>query len=107
MNYSLNAYAQPLTVSQAAHLLRRATFGILPTQIKQFSGISADAATKILLQIPPIPAPPLNPDTGKTFHDQPFESNGCHSQVFFKNSDKMTLIGEACQVSDFCLTVFA
>lgn len=69
----ISPFSKPLSTKEATHLFRRATFGVLPTQIKQFSGISADAATKILLQIPPIPAPPLNPDTGKTFHDQPFD----------------------------------
>ena len=49
MNYSLNAYAQPLTTAQAAHLLRRATLGPTQAEITSFTNLSATAAIQNLI----------------------------------------------------------
>lgn len=68
----LSPNTQPLSAVQAAHLLRRATLGPTPEQIKQFTGLKPDAAVQRLLADQPTPAPPLDPATGKTFVDQPF-----------------------------------
>jgi uncharacterized protein (DUF1800 family) len=61
MNYSLNAYAQPLTTSQVAHLLRRATFGPTQTEIANFTGLNASTAIQNLINnINYIPLPPVD-----------------------------------------------
>jgi uncharacterized protein (DUF1800 family) len=60
MNYSLNAYAQPLTTAQAAHLLRRATFSTTQSHISAFTGISADLAVQTLINNITLPAPPVD-----------------------------------------------
>jgi uncharacterized protein (DUF1800 family) len=58
---------KPLTAQQAAHLLRRATFGPSPTQIQQFTGQTPQAAVQTLLAAQPTPAPPIDPTTTKPF----------------------------------------
>lgn len=68
----LDPYVQPLTAKQAAHLLRRATFGASPNQIKAFTGIKPQEALNKLLTEQPAPAPPVDPKTAKTFVDLPF-----------------------------------
>lgn len=68
----LSPNTRPLSAVQAAHLLRRATIGPTPEQIKQFTGLKPDVAVQRLLADQPMPAPPLDPTTGKTFVDQPF-----------------------------------
>jgi uncharacterized protein (DUF1800 family) len=61
MNYSLDAYAQPLTVAQATHLLRRATFGPTQNHISAFTGVSAGLAIQTLINnINYNPAPPVD-----------------------------------------------
>ena len=60
MNYSLNAFAQPLTASQAAHLLRRASFGPSQSNITAFTGVSSTLAIQTLIDniaLNPTPAP--------------------------------------------------
>lgn len=67
MNYSLNAYAIPLTTSQAAHLLRRATFGPTQTEITNFTGLNASTAIQNLINsINYIPSPPVDLNDTKT-----------------------------------------
>ncbi len=68
----LDAYAQPLSATQVAHLLRRATFGPTPEQIKSLSGKTAAQLVAQLLADQPLPPPPIDPQTKQTFHDQPF-----------------------------------
>ncbi len=68
----IDAITQPLTAKQAAHLLRRATFGPTAQQIKDFTGLTADAAIKKLLNNETVsPNPPLDP-AGATIADKPF-----------------------------------
>ena len=68
----LSPNTQPLSDVQAAHLLRRATLGPTPEHIKQFTGLKPAVAVQKLLADQPLPGPPLDPATGKTFVDQPF-----------------------------------
>jgi hypothetical protein len=65
---------QPLTALQAGHLLRRATFGPSPAQIKTFTGLTPAVAVARLLAETPAPDAPLNPTTGKTFVDIVFDT---------------------------------
>ena len=65
---------QPLTALQAAHLLRRATFGPSAAQIKAFTGLMPAVALARLLADSPAPDAPLDVTTGKPFHDLPFDN---------------------------------
>ncbi|AKD56715.1 DUF1800 domain-containing protein [Spirosoma radiotolerans] len=69
----LDAYTTPLTTAQVGHLLRRATFGPTPEQLKTLTGQTAAQIVTTLLADQPTPAPPLDLTTSKTFHDQPFD----------------------------------
>lgn len=70
----LDAYTTPLTTAQVAHLLRRATFGPAPEQLKTLTGQTANQIVAKLLTDQPTPAPPLDLATSKTFHDLPFDA---------------------------------
>ena len=74
MNYSLNAYAQPLTVAQAAHLLRRATFGPTQANITTFTGVSSTLAIQTLIDnIASNPPPaPVDLDSAKVTAGQQY-----------------------------------
>ena len=66
MNYSLNAYALPLTAAQAAHLLRRATFGPNQAEITAFTNLSATTAIQSLIStINYVPSPPVDLDSDR------------------------------------------
>ncbi|MFD2570617.1 DUF1800 family protein [Spirosoma soli] len=82
----LDVYTSPLTAAQVAHLLRRATFGPTPDQLKSFTGQTASQIVAKLLADQPAPAPPLDLTTGKTFHDQPFDqTNAGKLSVYLKS----------------------
>lgn len=86
-----DVYASPLTAKQAAHLMRRVTFGPSPQQIKALTGLSASAAVDQLLNVPTSPpAPPVDNTTGKTFVDQPF---GQDTQGRWQQNTKMWMLG--------------
>jgi uncharacterized protein (DUF1800 family) len=73
MNYSLDAYAQPLTVAQAAHLLRRTTFGTTQNHISAYTGISTSFAVQTLIDnINYNPALPVDLNSTKTTFGQPY-----------------------------------
>ena len=64
MNYSLNAYQQNLTAAQAAHLLRRATFGPTQAEIASFTNLSATTAILNLINnVNYVPDPPIDLDS--------------------------------------------
>lgn len=71
----LDSYGQPLTAKQTAHLLRRATFGASPAQIKPFTGLTPGAALAKLLADQPVPSAPVDPKTNATFVDLPFNKD--------------------------------
>jgi uncharacterized protein (DUF1800 family) len=82
----LDAYTQPLTAAQVAHLLRRTTFGPTPEQIKTLTGQTANQIVTKLLADQPAPDPPLDLTTGKVFHDQLFDTvNAGKRNVYIKN----------------------
>ncbi|MCU0354155.1 MAG: DUF1800 domain-containing protein [Cytophagales bacterium] len=54
----LSVYASPLDTRRAAHLLRRATFGASPERIREFTGLTAEAAAQRLLADQPGLTPP-------------------------------------------------
>jgi uncharacterized protein (DUF1800 family) len=67
---SLNEITVNLSRAQAAHLLRRTTFGPTISEINQFAGLTAAAAMDLLLDdAAPEPAPPIDPATGSTWVD--------------------------------------
>lgn len=73
MNYSLDAYAQPLTVAQATHFLRRTTFGPSQSHISAFTGISSGLAIDTLINnINYNPVPPVDLNITKTTVGQPY-----------------------------------
>ena len=69
----LAAYTKPLTADQVTHLLRRATFGPAPGQVKALTGQTAAQVVSTLLADQPAPPPPLDPTSSKTFTDQAYD----------------------------------
>ncbi|RMG21196.1 MAG: DUF1800 family protein [Bacteroidetes bacterium] len=51
----------------AAHLLRRATFGPTRAEIDEFAAMTPQQALDQLLRFPPLPAHPVDPETGLTW----------------------------------------
>ena len=87
MNYSLNAYAQPLTTAQAAHLLRRATLGPTQAEITSFTNLSATAAIQNLINnINYIPSPPVDLNETKTTVGQEYV-NSVYDSTLGRNFD--------------------
>lgn len=87
MNYSLNAYTQPLTVGQAAHLLRRATFGPTHANIAAFTGVSSTLAIQTLLDnINQNPPPPVDLNDAKTTVGQEYV-NTVYDSTLGRNFD--------------------
>ena len=68
---SLNPFTGPLGEKNAAHLLRRATWGPAPADIKSFAEKTATGALDVLFTIPPVPSPPVDLKTGATWVDPP------------------------------------
>jgi uncharacterized protein (DUF1800 family) len=64
---ALDPFTGNLGEKNAAHLLRRATFGPTIEEIKSFSGKTVSQAMDILFSVPPLPAPPVDPKTGSTW----------------------------------------
>jgi uncharacterized protein (DUF1800 family) len=82
MNYSLNPYGQPLTAAQAAHLLRRATFGPTNSEIKTFTGLNASVAIQNLINsINYIPSPPVDLNDTKTTVGQEYVNSSYDSTL--------------------------
>ena len=75
----LDPFAGNLGEKNAAHLLRRATFGPTIEDIKQFSGKTVSQAMDILFTLPTVPAPPVDPMTGNTWLN-PKATNGSNSE---------------------------
>lgn len=91
MNYSLNAYQQNLSVAQAAHLLRRATFGSTQAEITSFTNLSATTAILNLINnINYSPNPPVDlestvPTAGQEYVDVSYNGNrGGDYRYFYK-----------------------
>lgn len=67
---SLKEFTEVLGNSNAAHLLRRTTFGPTASEIDQFSGYTPAAAMTLLLDdTAEDPVPPIDPSTGSTWVD--------------------------------------
>ena len=64
---SLAPFTGNLGIKNAAHLLRRITFGANRQQIDNFAGMTAAQALDDLFQDTPIPEPPIDPLTGETW----------------------------------------
>jgi uncharacterized protein (DUF1800 family) len=87
MNYSLNPYGQPLTAAQAAHLLRRATFGPTNSEIQTFTGLNASVAIQNLINsINYIPSPPVDLNDTKTTVGQEYV-NSTYDSTLGRNFD--------------------
>ncbi|MEM6395558.1 MAG: DUF1800 domain-containing protein [Bacteroidota bacterium] len=56
----LTQYDGPWGPEQAAHLLRRTSYGLLQSEIDQLVELGMDAAVDILLEDKPLPPPPIN-----------------------------------------------
>lgn len=68
-------YTGPFTAVQAAHLLRRTTFGMSRATVGQFAAMTLPEAVDTLLASKPAPAPPVDPTTGTTWIGQARNSN--------------------------------
>ncbi len=79
----LDLKTSPLNAQQAAHLLRRATFGPTPAEISTFTGKTPAQAVQTLLNNvsqasnppPPVEFDETKPNAGQTFLDKPFNSD--------------------------------
>jgi len=56
----LSPYTGEWTAEQAAHLLRRTGFGLLPEEVHQLAGMDIEAAVDLLLEERPAPPGPIN-----------------------------------------------
>jgi uncharacterized protein (DUF1800 family) len=56
----LSPYAGDWTATQAAHLLRRTGFGLLPEEVDQLTGMDIEDAVDLLLEERPLPPGPIN-----------------------------------------------
>jgi uncharacterized protein (DUF1800 family) len=81
---SIDRFDKALTARQAAHLLRRMTFGGSGEKIKQLTGKSAQSVVDSFLTNSPAPAPPTDA-SNKTFHDIPWGSPGLDNTEQNKN----------------------
>ncbi|WP_031529589.1 DUF1800 domain-containing protein [Dyadobacter crusticola] len=87
----LDPFSQPLSARNAAHLLRRATFGPTPEEIVDFTGLSASEAIDALIKNAALtlsPAPPVvmddaSPIAGQTFTDKPFDYGKSNEYSFY------------------------
>ncbi|TAK45982.1 MAG: DUF1800 domain-containing protein [Saprospiraceae bacterium] len=83
VNSGLAPYTGPFEFEQAAHLLRRTTFGPTYKNIKDIAANGLDAAMNQLFAAQPLPAPPLNfafaddPNVpiGETWIDAPYTAD--------------------------------
>jgi len=85
---SLNPFTGPLGEKNAAHLLRRATWGPTPADIKSFAEKSVTEALDVLFILPPVPSPPVDLKTGATWvappaHPAAIESVNSSQDVLF------------------------
>ncbi|MEZ0485093.1 DUF1800 domain-containing protein [Fibrella aquatica] len=86
----LDSYTSPLTARQAAHLLRRATFGPSPEQIALFTGITPQVALSLLMTPTALPSPPVDPTTLKPFDTLAFVTA---QQTVWQNATKYWWLG--------------
>ncbi len=85
---SLTPFTGPLGEKNAAHLLRRATWGPNPADIKSFAEKTVTAALDVLFAVPPVPLPPVDLKTGATWvappaHPAAVESVNSSQDVLF------------------------
>jgi uncharacterized protein (DUF1800 family) len=79
----LDTYTAPLTPTNAAHLLRRATFGPTNQEITDFTGKTASQAVDILINNasyrasppPPVEMDTMRSDAGQPFMAKPYDEN--------------------------------
>jgi uncharacterized protein (DUF1800 family) len=84
---SLNPFTGALGEKNAAHLLRRATWGPTPADIKSFASKTATEALNQLFTLPPLPGPPVDLKTGQSWVNPP----GTPAAVEEVNSEQNTL----------------
>ena len=68
---SLDEFNQPLGVKNAAHLLRRTTFGPTAAQIDSFSTLTPAEALVTLFEDEDVPTPPIDTATSASWVDPP------------------------------------
>jgi len=89
----LSPYTGTFGFEQAAHLLRRATFGVKYAQIKTAASKGLSATLDELFQVLPLPNPPLNYDyttdpkvpVGSTWVDAPYERDASTGALLHQN----------------------
>jgi len=95
----LDVKTSPLNAQQAAHLLRRATFGPTPAEIGNFTGQTPTQAVQALLNNvsyvsnppPPLEFDETKPNAGQTFLDKPFNDD---RNYWFGNYAKYWWMGQ-------------
>ncbi len=84
---SINPLTGVLGEKNAAHLLRRATWGPSPSDIVSFASMTASEALDILFTAPPLPSPPVDLKTGESWVNPPLKP----AAEELVNSDQDTL----------------
>lgn len=83
---ALDPISSPLSRTQAAHLLRRATFGASQSDINAVTGVDVGTFVDSLFDDQPTPAPPLDLATGQSWLPAPVDevnSGGDELQSYF------------------------
>ncbi len=70
----IEPYSGPWNVEAAVHLLRRTSFGPLASEVSSAVSMSLDRVLPTILEDRAPPAPPVDPTTGQTWIDRPFDS---------------------------------
>lgn len=68
---NLTPFSGAMGEKNAAHLLRRATWGPTPADIKSFAALTASQALDTLFSSPPVPDPPVDLKTGASWVNPP------------------------------------
>jgi uncharacterized protein (DUF1800 family) len=77
----LNEFSGTFDYSQLSHLVRRATFGLTYTELKNLSKNNLKDILKTLLTPSADPAPPVFPSTGVSWTDKSYDSNNNSAYV--------------------------
>lgn len=82
VSLSLDTYNGKWDKTATAHLLRRTSYGYSKSSIEKYAKKTLETALNDILAIQSAPNPPIDPTTGLTWHNQPYnnDNNGKYLQ---------------------------